>query len=135
VWPDHGGGLLADRVTLVVAQHGRDPQAPATAVGWSIDARTPSTAYPLPTSTVEYLVVSPDGRQIAIGSGDNTVVYTVNDGKTRQLPGARQPLAFSPDGRSLLAAAGEDIQVWDVTRSQARIVPAHRGQVLAARCR
>jgi dipeptidyl aminopeptidase/acylaminoacyl peptidase len=132
VWPDQGGGLLADRETLVLAQHGRDPQAPATAVAWSIESRTPSTAYPLPTSTVESLVVSADGRQIAIGSGGNTVVLTVADGKTHQLPGARQPMAFSPDGRSLLAVAGEDIQVWDVARTQARIIAAHRGQILAA---
>ncbi len=77
-------------------------------------------------------MVSSDGRQMAIGSEGNTVVFTVADGKTRQLSGARQPLAFSPDGRSLLAVAGEDIQVWDLTRGQARIVPSHHGQVLAA---
>jgi DNA-binding SARP family transcriptional activator/WD40 repeat protein/predicted AAA+ superfamily ATPase len=134
VWPDHGGGLLTDRVTLVLAQHGRDPQAPATLVGWNIEARTPSTAYPLPTSTVDSLVVSGDGARIAIGSGGGTVVLTVADGSTRQLAGAR-PLAFSPNGRTLVAATGPEaasVQVWDLTRGEARTFQAHRGQVHAA---
>ena len=134
VWPDHGGGLLTDRVTLVLAQHGRDPQAPATVVGWDIEARTPSTAYPLPTTAVDSLVVSGNGARIAIGTGSGTVVLTVADGSTRQLAGAR-PLAFSPDGRMLLAATGPEaasIQVWDLSRGEARTFQAHRGQVLDA---
>ncbi len=132
VWPDLGGGLLADRVTLVLAQHGRDPQAPATAVGWNIDARTPSSAYELPASTVDKLLVSADGTQIAIGSGSATVVLTPAQDTSRQLPGARLPLAFSPDGRTLLAAAGTDVQLWDVARAQTRSTAAHRGEVTAA---
>jgi WD40 repeat protein len=115
----------------VLLQHGRDPQAPATAVAWNIEARTPSTAYPLPTSTVDSLVVSGDGDRLAIGSGSGTVVLTLANGSSRLLPGAR-PLAFSPDGKALLAAASNDLQVWDLTRGEARSFQAHGGQVLGA---
>jgi WD40 repeat protein len=131
VWPDQGGGLLADGVTLVLVQHGRDPQAPATTVGWNIDARTPSTAYPLPASTVESLVVSADGTRIAMGTGATTTVLTVATGATRQLPQVR-PLAFSPDGSTLLATSGTDLLVWDVARGEARTLQAHAGPVLDA---
>ena len=118
VWPDTGGGLLADRVTLVLAQHGRDPQSPATLVAWNIEARTPSTAYPLPTSTVDTVLVSPDGGWVAVASGGNTVVVDPLDGEQLLLTGAIVPLAFSPDGRYLLAGAGSTVQVWDLTVAQ-----------------
>lgn len=133
VWPGAGGGLLADGVTLVLAQHGGDAQGSASAVAWNIEARTPSTTYPLPTSTVESVVVSPDGEYLAFGTGGDTVVLTVADGATLTLPGAVTPLAFSPDARTLLAAAGPEVQVWDLTSTEddPRTVPAHRDQVLA----
>ncbi len=138
VWPDAGGGLLADQVTLVLAQHGRDPQPPATVVAWNIDARTPSTTYPLPTSTVDSLVVSVDGERIAFGAGGGTVVLDIADGATRTLPGAVAPLAFSSDGRRLLAAAGTDVQIWELSGDDAeaaadpRTVTAHREQTIGA---
>jgi DNA-binding SARP family transcriptional activator/WD40 repeat protein len=114
VWPGAGGGLLSDHATLVLAQHGPDPAGAATAVAWNIDAHTPSTAYPLPTSTVDALVVSPDGAQVALATGGDTVVRAMLDDTSRTLRGAALPLAFSPDGRSLLAAAGAQVQIWDV---------------------
>ena len=116
VWPGSGGGLLADGVTLVLAHHGRDPQAPTTAAAWNIDARTPSTTYQLPTSPVDSVVVAPDGSRVAFGIGGSTTVLTVADGTTRVLPGAVTPLAFSADAGMLLTAAGSVVQVWDLVR-------------------
>jgi WD40 repeat protein len=135
VWPGAGGGLLADGVTLVLAQHGRDPQAPAGAVAWNIDTRTPSTTYLLPGSTVDFLVVSPDGSHVAFGMGGATTVLTIANGATRTLPDAVTPLAFSPDGTQLVTAAGPEIQVWDLDgpgEASFRSVTAHRDQVLSA---
>jgi len=137
VWPGSGGGLLADGVTLVLAHHGRDPQSPTTAAAWNIDARTPSTTYPLPTSPVDSVVVAPDGSAVAFGTSGSTTVLTVADGVVRTLPGAVTPLAFTADAGMLLAAAGPVVQVWDLTAAgeeppTARSVTAHRDQVLAA---
>jgi WD40 repeat protein len=139
VWPGASGGLLADGVTLVLVQHGRDPQAPASAVAWNIDTRTPSTTYPLPSSTVESVVVSPDGSHVAFGTGGATVVLTVADAAMRTLPGAVTPLAFTRDGEGLLTAAGPEAQVWDLAAladddpAEPRTLLAHRDQVLDAR--
>ena len=139
VWPGSGGGLLADGVTLVLAHHGRDAQAPTTAAAWNIDARTPSTTYPLPTTPVDSVVVAPDGSAVAFGTGGSTTVLTVADGMTRTLPGAVTPLAFTADARMLLAADGPVLQVWDLTPvpegeepPAPRSLTAHRDQVLAA---
>ena len=145
VWPGSGGGLLADGVTLVLTHHGRDPQAPTTVAAWNIDARTPSTTYPLPTSPVDSVVVAPDGSVVAFGTGGSTTVLTVADGTTRTLPGAVTPLAFTADAGMLLTAAGPVVQVWDLASGSVddeapgdavplapRSVTAHRDQVLAA---
>ena len=48
-WPDAGGGLLADGSTLILTQHAAD-QPVSAIVAWSLDSRTPSTAYDLPTA-------------------------------------------------------------------------------------
>jgi WD40 repeat protein len=150
VWPGSGGGLLADGVTLVLAHHGRDPQAPTTAAAWNIDARTPSTTYPLPASPVDSVVVAPDGSVVAFGTGGSTIVLTVADGTTRTLPGAVTPLAFTADAGMLLTSSGPVVQVWDLAAFSVddedpadedpwdeeppapRSVTAHRDQVLAA---
>jgi WD40 repeat protein len=130
-WPGTGG-LLADGTTLVLTQHSGDT---ATVVAWDIDARTPSTAYPLPSSTVDRVVVSPDGTLVALGSGGSTVVASPADGTTRVLPGAVTPLAFSPGGDILLTAMGTQVQVWDLTTAEPRaprLVVGHRYGTLGA---
>jgi WD40 repeat protein len=137
VWPGAGGGLLADGVTLVLAQHARDPQSPASAVAWNIDTRTPSTTYPLPISTVDAVVVSPDGSHVALGAGGATTVLAVADGSTQELPGAVTPLAFTRDGGALLTAAGPAVQIWELAQMEdgdvgaPRTIAAHRDQVLS----
>jgi WD40 repeat protein len=103
-------------------------------VAWNIDARTPSTAFSLPTSTVDSLVVAGDGRRLAYGASGDTIVLTLVDGKSRILPGASTPLAFSPNGQWLLAASGAQLFVWDLAAAtpMPRTVLAHREQVLGA---
>ena len=62
-----GGGLAVDGVTLIVARAG------AGAVPWNIEARTPSTAYQLPTGPVERLAAvrrRPGGRARRRGRRD-----------------------------------------------------------------
>jgi DNA-binding beta-propeller fold protein YncE len=128
-WPG-GGGLLADRTTLVVAQHAAN--APAIAAAWSVEARTPSTVYPLPPAAVDSVLVSPDGRLVVLGSAAGSLVLEPATGVARTVPAARLPLAVSADGHTLLAAEGTDVVLWDIETAQARAAHGHKGQPLAA---
>ena len=124
--PD-AGGLLADGVTLLVGY----PDA-GKAVAWSIEARTPSTAYELPSAPVDALVLSPDGRLVAFGTDDGTVVFEPRTGETVRLADARRPSSISPDGRTLLAVRGEDVEIWRVgSRGRRTEARRHTGEVLA----
>jgi DNA-binding SARP family transcriptional activator/KaiC/GvpD/RAD55 family RecA-like ATPase len=99
------GGLLADGDTLLLATDG----AP---IAWSLSARTPSTAYTLPTGPAAAVVVAPDGSAVAFDdAAAGTTIVTVPSGHTTQLAGATHPVALSPGGRTLLTTSG----VWDVT--------------------
>jgi WD40 repeat protein len=122
------GGLLADGVTLLLVP--REPGGHAAA--WSVEARTPSTAYEVPSAEVDGLAVTPDGRLVALGTDDGTVVIEPRKGTVTDIPGARHPSSLSPDGQTLLAVRGEDIEVWRVAsgvrRDQAR---GHSANVLA----
>jgi hypothetical protein len=104
------GGLLADGTTLVL-QGGP--------VAWDLEARTPSTAYPLPSGATG-LVVSGGGRFVALQIGDSIQVLEPSTGRTRTLAGASHPLAVSSDGRTLLTADAGTITVWDVGTSAHR---------------
>jgi DNA-binding winged helix-turn-helix (wHTH) protein len=132
-WPDPGGGILADGVTLLLAQHGPDPAKPPNAVAWDLDARTPSTAYPLPTAGLPGgLRVSSGGQYAALGSATGTVVIEPATNASRAVPGALHPVAVSPDGRTLLTADPTGVGVWDVA-SGTRRGEAHTGaQVFGA---
>jgi WD40 repeat protein len=132
-WPGVGGGLLADGVTLLLAQHGNDPDRAPTAVAWSIDARTPSTAYELPTSGIDGMQLSADGRYVVFGAADGTRVVDLTAGTTRLVAGAAKPLALSPDGHTLLTAEGVNIGVWNlVTGHRIGQAVRHSGDVLGA---
>ena len=123
-WPG-GGGLLADRTTLVVAQHAAN--APAVAAAWSVEARTPSTVYPLPPAAVDSVLVSPDGRLVVLGSAAGSLVFEPATGVARTVPAARLPLAVSPDGHTLLAADGTDVLLWDIETARPERPTGTRG--------
>ncbi len=131
-WPGRPGGVLADGETLLVTQLGEDGK-PANAIAWSTQARTPSTAYDLPTGSVDGLAVTPDGRRIALGTADGTLVVDLETGITRRLQDAMHPTALSPDGQILVTTQGADVVVWDVSSArrdgEAR---RHTGDVLSA---
>jgi DNA-binding SARP family transcriptional activator len=112
-WPGPGGGLLPDGDTLVLAQHQGGVGAAATVVAWSLAARTPSTAYPLPALTVTgALLVAADGSAIAAAGPGGTTVVDVASGHTVFLAGVTRPVAL---GHGILAvAAGPATQLWDV---------------------
>src|SRR5262249_11424249 len=67
------------------------------------------------------LASSPDGKQIASGSQDDTAAITdATTGKARHtLKGHKQgvnSVAFSPDGKKLATAAGDrTVKVWEVS--------------------
>jgi DNA-binding SARP family transcriptional activator len=120
-----GGGLLADGVTLLLGQAGK-------AVAWSIEARTPSTAYELPVDRVDALAVSPDGRLVAFGTDDGTTIFEPRTGDSGRLRDARRPSSISPDGRTLLTTSGEVIEVWGIgSRERRGEARHHTGDVVA----
>jgi hypothetical protein len=109
-----GGGLLADGVTLVLPGP----------VAWDLDARTPSTAYQLPTGATG-VVVAPGGRFVALETGTDgrsassraeasVQVLEPATGRTHTLSGASHVVALSADGRTVITANGDAIGVWDV---------------------
>ena len=58
---------------------------------------------------------SPDGTQLAVGSGVGVWLYDVNTGKEISLfPGRCRSLAFSPDGRFLVNGGGDSATLWEV---------------------
>jgi DNA-binding SARP family transcriptional activator len=125
------GGLLHDGVTLVVAQTDGGQGDRARVVAWNLEARTPSTAYELPSVTVDGIALTPDGRRVALGTEDGTLVVEPDSGDTREVARARHPSSLSPDGSTLLTTDSEDVVVWGVRsgdrRGEAR---RHDGDVL-----
>ena len=62
---------------------------------------------------------SPDGTQLAVGSGIGVWLYDVNTGKEISLfPGICRSLAFSPDGRFLVNGGDDSTTLWEVTTGQ-----------------
>ena len=58
---------------------------------------------------------SPDGTQLAVGSGIGVWLYDVNTGKEISLfPGICRALAFSPDGRFLVNGGDDATTLWEV---------------------
>jgi hypothetical protein len=103
-----GGGVLADGDTVLLARPGAAP------VAWSLSARTPSTAYPFPSTPASTVLVAPDGSAVLLGAGDSATVITIPSGHTSQLTGVGQPLALTASGRTLLSTHDGVVDVWDV---------------------
>ena len=62
---------------------------------------------------------SPDGKQLAVGSGIGVWLYDVSTGKEISLfPGICRSLAFSPDGRFLVNGGGDSTMLWEVAIGQ-----------------
>jgi WD40 repeat protein len=130
-WPGPGGGLAADGATLILAQHA--PDRTVAPVAWNIDARTPSTAYPLPGGEVESVWLSANGRSVVLGGAGGSTVVDLATGEMRALAGAVRPLALSPDGATLLTADGADVIIWDVPTADRRgTASGSMGDVLIA---
>ena len=66
-------------------------------------------------SWINAIQFSPDGTQLAFGSGIGVWLYDVNTGKEISLfPGICRSLAFSPDGRFLINGGGDSTTLWEV---------------------
>jgi WD40 repeat protein len=119
-WPDAGGGLLADGVTLVLRQQHPADQRPPTIVAWNIDARTPSTAYELPTGPVGALTVTPDGETVIVSTSARTLILRPASGATAQLSGMDNANVLSPDGTTLLVPDRADVVLRDANTGTRR---------------
>jgi WD40 repeat protein len=111
--------------------------ADGTALAWLPDIRLVSGGYngqvgiwdpetgkeqvlpKLHTDQVNSVAVSPDGKRIATGSSDKSIVlWDLEKGTARRLRGHRNlvlGLTFDPSGRRLLSASSDnDLRLWDV---------------------
>jgi WD40 repeat protein len=79
---------------------------------------------------------TPDGRTVALTSGDRIVLVDVATARQRVLVGHDRPVhrcRFSHDGRRLVSVSLDGtVRVWDVAAGTARIVHRHEGVVFDA---
>jgi len=108
---NHGGAapVLAQDGRLLALSDG----AEAVTV-WDLVAGRP-LADLQPAGTVVALALSPDGRNLAVGSAERIAMHEVLTGKERcRLNGPAACLAFAADGRTLAAGRADGaVQLWD----------------------
>ena len=104
-------------IAFVVVACGSSQTQSSTPTPASVPAGTLLYTYPGHTGTVYSVAWSPDGREIASGSGDNTVqVWEAMTGKrllTHTGTDSVNSVAWSPDGRDIASgSADHTVQVW-----------------------
>jgi WD40 repeat protein/serine/threonine protein kinase len=106
---------------------------------WDVATRTELRRLNLPIRGVRVVAYSPDGRWLAAG-GDNPSVVIVDAASGKRLveltglAGRIQSIVFSPDGRQLLTAGRDPtLRLWDAATGRlVRSFAGHSLEVLAA---
>lgn len=100
---------------------------------WKTSGTQPATAVVRTGSdAATSIVISPDGRYVAAGSG-KLQVWNAQGGRPTDLrwtaDGATYAVAFNSDGRTVASSDGEGrIRLWDVTRGTLRRPPLDHGE-------
>jgi WD40 repeat protein len=96
---------------------------PGQAIVWELLGEAWCACFPIrePSLGLLSLAVSPDGRTVALGTGNREVLLCERPGTV--LREFRQPvqvraLAFGPDGRTLAGAAHSRVVLWDAAVGQ-----------------
>jgi WD40 repeat protein len=132
-----GGMLFSPDGSVVVAVDYHDGIAGL----WNVRTGQRLAQASLPRVVVKSSALSPDGRLLALGTADGSVVLwdmqrlaVVGQVSASAETGQIDALSFGPDG-GLLAAGGlrGDVAVWDIRRQQrlGQPIPGHDGAVAA----
>lgn len=111
--------LPRPHVDLALAGNGDIAVAAPTQIAvWNRESQT-TQLLDHPTELIQRVVLSSDGRTIALATDRSVIIQRVRDGKILQTLAHAQrsaihSLAFSPDDRLIAAASGEAITIWRV---------------------
>jgi RNA polymerase sigma factor (sigma-70 family) len=108
-----------DSRTLLAAERGYPIRIWDVATGKELGQLQQTTR-----NAVYTLVLSPDGRVLAVGDNGRVILWDVAAQKVlHQLPhGPTDHLAFSPDGKTLASAGAGTVQLWEVASGK-RLLP------------
>jgi WD40 repeat protein/serine/threonine protein kinase len=90
---------------------------------WDTGKPEPSATWQATTAEVRGLAVSPDGGTVAVGAGNEVVLYDPAGRLLHRLPGHTGPvtaLSFDPTGKFLASgSADKSVRVWDAKTREA----------------
>jgi len=90
---------------------------------WLLDLADPTHGRPFPAKRGgKHVALSPDGRRVAIGDGDDVVYDAESGARLKHFDVGRADVEYSPDGRWLVLSTQSDFRIVDAGTFQLRKV-------------